>query len=110
MKVRGAYIYKVVIMCSKLPVSDPKWYAPPLMSSFKRAKGPRRTAGIAPGKQDARFAKIAGQFAERVIYTKPLPLRLGWRQHWLVLLEQPVHLQVRPALAAAFTPAPPSVL
>ena len=27
----------------KLPVSDPKWYAPPLMSSFKRAKGPRRS-------------------------------------------------------------------
>ena len=42
-----------------------------------------------------------------MIYAKPLPLRLGWRQHWLVLLEQPVHLQVRPALAAAFLGAAP---
>ena len=30
-----------------------------------------------------------------------LPLRLRWPQHWLVLLQQQVHLHVHPAVSAA---------
>ena len=38
------------------------------------------------------------------------PLRPWWRQHWLVLLVQAVHLQVHLALAAAFLGAAPRLV
>eukprot|EP00964_Phaeocystis_antarctica_P132438 scaffold96547_cov77-Phaeocystis_antarctica.AAC.1 len=70
----------------------------------ERVRGGRRH-GARPVRHDR-----VGQHIEHILKLSarlllPLvrrPLRLWWRQHWLVHLDQEVHLQVHPALAAAF--------